>query len=146
MKIRLEIDSKYSEPEIRVCDQKDNPKIRNVCQRITELLGTRLMAYDDGDPVPVPASDIIRIYSQNKLVFLTTSQKTYRIKERLYEVETLLDPSDFVRISNSEIINIHKLMRMDTSLTGTIRMMLAGDIETYVSRRYVSKIKSALGI
>jgi len=35
---------------------------------------------------------------------------------------------------------------LDTSMTGTIHMYLDGEVETYVSRRYVSKIKQVLGM
>ena len=58
-------------------------------------------------------------------------------------MEEKLDKTRFVRISNSEIVNLRKIKRMDTSITGTIKMYLEGEIETYVSRRYVSKIKTA---
>lgn len=61
-------------------------------------------------------------------------------------MEERLDVKRYVRISNSEIINVQKLIKLDTSLTGTIKMYLKGNQETYVSRRYVSKIKKALGI
>ena len=61
-------------------------------------------------------------------------------------MEEQLDNRKFVRISNSEIVNIKKIKKLDTSLTGTICMYLEGEKMTYVSRRYVSKIKKVLGI
>ena len=50
----------------------------------------------------------------------------------------------FVRISNSEIVNSGHIDRLDMSLTGTIKMCMENGDETYVSRRYVSKIKDEL--
>ena len=35
---------------------------------------------------------------------------------------------------------------LDLSITGTIRMTLEGGVTAYVSRRYVKKIKQALGL
>ena len=96
--------------------------------------------------VMVQASDIVRIFAANKQVYVATVAGEYRIKERLYELEEKLDDKVFVRISNSEIVHVKKLVRMDTSLTGTIRMFLQGGMDTYVSRRYVAKIKKALGL
>ena len=75
-----------------------------------------------------------------------TENKQYRLRERLYELEEILDYELFVRISNSEIVNVKKIIRMDTSLTGTILMYMKGNTQTFVSRRYVSKIKKALKI
>ena len=60
------------------------------------------------------------------------------------ELEEILDSDSFVRISNSEIVNVRKIIRLDTSITGTIRMYMKGDTQTFVSRRYVSRIKKTL--
>ena len=51
-----------------------------------------------------------------------------------------------MRISNSEIVNLKKVTSLDLSLTGTIRMTLNGSVTAYVSRRYVKKIKQAIGL
>ena len=77
-------------------------------------------------------------------VYLLTEKRQYRLRERLYELEEILDSDSFVRISNSEIVNVKKIIRLDTSITGTIRMYMKGDTQTFVSRRYVSRIKKTL--
>ena len=51
-----------------------------------------------------------------------------------------------VRISNSEIVNLDYVTALDLSLAGTIRMTLDHSVNTYVSRRYVKRIKEALGL
>ena len=43
-------------------------------------------------------------------------------------------------------MNLKKVTALDLSLAGTIRMTLAGGGVCYVSRRYVKKIKEALGL
>ena len=75
-----------------------------------------------------------------------TPEGVYDLRERLYELEGKLDRHTFVRISHSEIVNLRKVTALDLSLTGTIRMTLAGGVVCYVSRRYVKKIKEALGL
>ena len=64
---------------------------------------------------------------------------------RLYEIEEKLCSGNFVRISNSEIINLKKVKNFDLSFTGTILVRLSDGSTSYVSRRYVSKIKKILG-
>ena len=49
-------------------------------------------------------------------------------------------------MSHSEIVNLRQVTGLDLSLTGTIRMTLRGGTACYVSRRYVKKIKEALGL
>ena len=51
-----------------------------------------------------------------------------------------------VRISKSEIINLRFVKRLDLSITGTIGIQLKTGETAYVSRRYVNRIKSILGL
>lgn len=43
-------------------------------------------------------------------------------------------------------MNLRQVTGLDLGLTGTIRMTLTGGVTTYVSRRYVKKIKEVLGL
>ena len=96
--------------------------------------------------VPLAAAEILRCYGEEKGVKVQTTQGVYDLKERLYELESKLDRHTFVRISHSELVNLEKVTALDLSLTGTIRMTLAEDTVCYVPRRYVKKIKEALGL
>ena len=75
-----------------------------------------------------------------------TAQEVYGVHLRLYELEERLDQTGFVRISNSEIINLDRVTAVDLSLSGTICMTLDGAVKSYVSRRYVKKIKETLNL
>ena len=70
----------------------------------------------------------------------------YALRQRLYELEERLSARMFVRISHSELINLNRVRGFDLSLAGTICVTLTGGVSTYVSRRYVSKIKQVLGL
>ena len=50
----------------------------------------------------------------------------------------------FVRVSNSEIVNLDRVTALDLTLAGTIKMTLEGGTVCWVSRRYVRKIRQAL--
>lgn len=146
MKIRLEFHEKYREPEIHICYDRDSQEIRKIYDAIKGMVDLKIRANEGNETVMLPCSEIIRIYSQEKRVYAVTAEKTYLLHERLYELEESLDMHQFIRISNSEIVNVQKIKRLDTGITGTIKMYLWGEQETYVSRRYVTKIKKALGI
>ena len=89
---------------------------------------------------------IYRIYAEEGKVLARTESGLYQIRLRLYELEERLDDSKFVRISNSEIVNLKKVKSLDLSFVGTICMELSNGEVSYVSRRYVSKIKKKLGL
>ncbi len=94
----------------------------------------------------IEQADLIRIYASSGKVFAVTHKGEYALRLRLYEIEERLPPHQFVRISHSEIINLKNVHNFDLSLSGTICVKLTNGTITYVSRRYVSKLKKILGI
>lgn len=99
--------------------------------------------YSEGSVTKLRKDSIIRIYAKDKRVYADTLDDTYLLKSTLYRLEEEL-PDNFVRISNSEIVNADRIIRMDLNLIGTIRIHMEGNIESFVSRRYVSKVRRAL--
>lgn len=146
MKIKLVIEPQYEKPEIHICHKEAGDELHSLYDAVNDVVNTQLMAYDENGVHMLVSSEIIRIFAQNQKVMAATSKGIYRLHQRLYEIEETLDGSRFLRISNSEIVNVKKIKRMDTSMTGTIQMYLDAGMETYVSRRYVTRIKKALGI
>ena len=65
-------------------------------------------------------TEIIRIYAENDRVYAKTKDGSYRLKARLYELEERLNKKMFIRISNSEIINLKEVKKFDLSFSGTI--------------------------
>ncbi len=146
MKIRFDIQKKYQEPEIHICSCRRDEQTQMLYRTINGLVGSNYTVYDGQSAVIVQVADIVRIYSRSKKVYVRTDGQEYEIKERLYTLEEELKTKDFVRISNSEIVNVRCIRRLDTSYAGTIKMIFKNQDETYVSRRCVSKIKMVLGI
>lgn len=95
---------------------------------------------------PIEPGEIVRVYAANGKVYAATERGEYLLRLRLYEAEERLDKATFARISNAEIINLKKARAFDLSLSGTICVRLTDNTITYVSRRYVAKIKQILGI
>lgn len=146
MKIEVLIDQDCKEPKIIILTDKRTDGINAIIKRLSETYSDSMTAFSERGVEIIDYKDVIRFYSENKKVFVQTSKGKYTVRLRLYELEDKLDSKIFVRISNSEIVNIRKIRNMDTSLTGTICVFLQGDIKTYASRRYVSKIKKKFGI
>ena len=94
----------------------------------------------------IKVADILRIFALNQKVYIQTANAEFLIKYRLYEIEDVLRKQKFLRISNSEIVNIRKIADIDLSIIGRVCIRLSGDICVYVSRRYIPKIKKSLGI
>ena len=108
--------------------------------------GSALIGWQEERAYPIQEEELLRCFAQDKGGKAQTAQGEYDLRERLYELESKLDRHTFVRISHSEIVNLKKVTALDLSLTGTIRMTLSDGTACYVSRRYVKKIKEALGL
>lgn len=148
MQIKYNIQPEFKDPEIHICSDKMDRRTTQIYETVSGIFETAINGYREGydEASRIRPAEIIRIFSANKKVYVTTREGRFTIRERLYEMEERFCHSGFVRISNSEIVNVSAIRHIDTKLTGTIKMQLDGDIETYVSRRYVSAIKKSLGI
>lgn len=146
MKVEIKIDSSYTEPKIIIMTASITEDINNIVKKISDETSWIISGSKDEKIEVLEQSELIRIYASGGKVFAVTGKGEYVLRFRLYELEKRLDSCQFVRISNSEIINLKKVSHFDLSFTGTICVKLSNNTTTYVSRRYVSKIKKILGI
>ena len=91
----------------------------------------------------IAINKFIRFYSGAKLVYAQTEKEEYHISKRLYELEEIL-PIQFVRESNSEIINLDYVSHFSMSVGGIINIEFKNGTMTSSSRRYLKKIKEIL--
>ena len=144
MKVDIRIDPACGEPSVTITASALTEEVRALAARLEG--GAVLIGWEGDRAVPLSEGDILRCYGEEKGVRVQTIGGAYDLRERLYELEGKLDRHTFVRISHSEIVNLGKVTALDLSLTGTIRMTLTGGTVCWVSRRYVKKIKEALGL
>ena len=146
MKLNINIDVGAKEPEILITTAHMTEDVNRVVEFVSRLddSPTILSGIRDDKVELLDYDAIIRIYAEEGKVFARTEQGLYQIRLRLYEVEERLDNGKFVRISNSEIVNLKKVKSLDLSFVGTICMELSNGDMCYVSRRYVKKIKKEL--
>lgn len=147
MKVRIKLDPACTEPVLTIEAAQLTPQLQALAQRLESEDRGRLLGWQ-GDTVTVLSSaDLTRFYTQDRGVFCQDAAgETYALRLRLYELEEVLDPRQFVRISNSELVNLHQITALDLKLSGTIKLTLAGGSLCFVSRRNVKKLKEALGL
>ena len=148
MKLNINIDAGAKEPEITITTSHMTEDVNRVVDFVSRLddAPTIISGIREDKVELLDPEVIVNIYAEDSKVFAKTEKGSYQIRLRLYEVEERLDNSKFVRISNSEIVNLKKVKSLDLSFVGTICMELSNGEVSYVSRRYVSKIKKVLGL
>lgn len=146
MNIEIKIDSDYKIPKVIILTDKVTEEINALVARLSEEAPQLISGFRDNVLRILEQDEIIRVYSSDGKIIAVTDEGEYFLRQRLYEMEERLDNSKFVRISNSEIINLKRVKSFDLSFVGTICVSLNNSEITYVSRRYVSKIKKILGV
>ena len=146
MKIEIKIDDTATETKVIIVTREVTESVQALIKRLSEEQPKVIAGFLEDTVRLLREEEIFRIYAADGKVFAVTEKGEFTLRLRLYELEERLDKNRFVRISNSEIVNLGKVTGFDLSVSGTIRVSLANGTSTYVSRRYVSKIKTTLGL
>ncbi len=146
MQVEIKIDENCVEPKLIIVTDKVTDEIKDILNTLSSKTPEVITGFYNDLAEILSPEDIIRIYAEGGKTFATVNKKEYVLRQRLYELEEQLTKHSFVRISNSEIINLKKVRNFDLSLSGTICVTMSDNTSTYVSRRYVSKIKQVLGL
>ena len=146
MNIEIQIDENCRTPKIIIVTDCMTEEVSEIMRRLSEEQTKTLTGFRDGAAELLAPEDVLRIYAANGRVYAWTERSEYQLRLRLYELEQRLDRQTFVRISNSEIINLKRERKFDLSLSGTICVILSDGTAAYVSRRYVARIKQLLGL
>ena len=142
---------KCDKPYCVIHAEAETDGIKAIAEKISSMdetgRATMLNGWDGDYCIQVKQSEIFRIYSMDKKVYLETEKETLLLKLRLYEFEELAQNcgwTEFIRISNTDIVNFSKVTNLDLSLTGIVRVNFTNGKSAIVSRRYMSKIKNEL--
>ena len=147
MEVEIKLEPGRKEPKAILLAGADSPELRELAERLAGVSLGPIPAFQGDRAALLEPGSVLRFYTDGKGVSAQTGEGVYSVRLRLYELEERLTPRGFLRVSHSELVNRRYVTALDLSLTGTIRMTLAhGAAVCYVSRRYVKKIKEALGL
>lgn len=145
--IKLIIDEAIEKLTVIIKNREKNDDVEGVINAIQTYADKKqpmIQAYFKGSVVMLPQRQIFRVYIVNRKIMIQTSERLYEVRKNLRDLEEVLDQESFIRISQSEILNIKRVKNFDFSSTGTIGVELENGEKTYVSRRRVKEIKAVL--
>lgn len=144
MDIQIVEDIKERLQVIIKCRRMDEEVIR--LKTHIELFEKKLRARKDDKYFLVNSSDALYFESVDNQTFLYTDNDIMEIKFRLYELEQILSPKDFIRISKSLIVNIGKISSLRPELNRTILVTMYNGERLYVSRKYAPALRRLLQV
>ena len=143
MKYKLIIDENVEESIVITAKEKN--ELVNKIEKIINMTEYNLIAYSEEEIIPIDIKCVYAFYTNDSKVYVSLKDKEYVIKERLYQIEGLLDDS-FVKINQGCIVKISKILKFDSSLTGSLKVILKNGFQDYISRRELKNVKRRIGL
>ena len=131
---------------------KDEEVVATVHSRsaLTDEIEALILKYAGADRIPAYCDDDMKMLTfsdiecvtvlDGKTYAIDSKNRRYRLKQRLYELETLL-PSSFIRINKSTLANEARLDRFAVTYAGSVDAVFKCGYTEYVSRRCFAQIK-----
>ncbi len=94
----------------------------------------------------VPAKDIDYIAASGDSVIAHAGASTHVIRKSMSEILGSLDPSRFVRIHRSTIVNLSRVVKLEPYLHGEYILVMPGGTKLKVSRGYRELVAERLGL
>ncbi len=104
----------------------------------------RFLVRTAGRAHAVRVEDVESIESADHYVELRTGQGTHLMREALARLEPRLDPSRFVRIHRSTIVNVDRIRELEPALHGECIVRLVSGRRLRCSRTYAAALKRAV--
>lgn len=95
---------------------------------------------------PIATDDIVFIETFKNDVVLHTTSEQYHITERLIRLEGILDPSRFLRISNSVIVATKQIKKIKPTFSSKYILTMSDGSEVDVTRSYFSRFRDFFGL
>lgn len=135
-----EITAFLSERGIELAD--DAPYVITEAQRYPSFISVR---NGERESMRLAADEIVCIEAFGKDIEVHTERGTYLAQERIYRLEELLDPKEFIRISKSVIISKRHVKKIRPALSMKFVLTLSDGRLVDVTRSYYSEFKRFFG-
>ena len=142
MNIRLIINESAEHEVIEIiikCAQIDD-RLARLIEQIKQY-DIRLLGTQDGKTHSLIAVDILYIESIENTSFLYVKMEMYESDLKLYELETLLKGTHFIRISKNMIVNVTYIESVRALFNGKFEALLTNGEKVIVNRHYVKAFK-----
>ncbi|HLS59969.1 MAG TPA: LytTR family DNA-binding domain-containing protein [Virgibacillus sp.] len=144
MKINIDIDDKHEHTSITIQAKEWSEEIEELVNIIKKRKPQRLFGIEGEQTIILEPNDIEFVYAEQRKVFAVLDNRILELKMKLYEVENILAPYEFMRFSKSVIGNLSHIHRFELSFNGNLCVYFHSGNKEYISRKYVMGIKEKL--
>lgn len=145
MKLLIDQSPDNEEVEITIKCGLIDPGLEKLIEQI-RLYSFSVTAKRDGKTFQLRLEEVYYFESVANRTFLYTEKEVYECGMKLYELESQLAKTNFVRISKSCILNVTTLKNVRALLNGKMEAELDNGEKVVVTRHYVDALKQKLGL
>lgn len=145
VKISLQIDDVYEDIEILIRSPKLTPELEQILAALY-LTERKITVTNGAETALLDAAEIVYAESVERKTFVYTKTECQETKLRLYELEELLEPCGFLRISKSCLVQVKMIRSVRTEIARKLRLTLETGEQIIVSRQYADVLKQHLGV
>lgn len=144
MKINIDIDDKHEETLITIQANEWSEELEEVISMVKRRKPQRIFGIDEDQTILLQPEDIDFVYAENRKTFASLENRQLEVRLKLYEIEKMLAPHNFMRFSKSVIGNLNHIQRFEVSFNGNLCVYFHSGNKEYITRKYVSAIKDKL--
>ena len=108
VQVEVKLDTAATEPKVIILTNRMTEEVHSLVQMLSDTEPKLIAGFREDTVTVLDEKDILKVYAANGKVYAVLPSGEYTLRLRLYEIEERLKPQHFVRISNSEIINLKK--------------------------------------
>ncbi|MDK8340325.1 LytTR family DNA-binding domain-containing protein [Peptoniphilus harei] len=146
MKVDIIIDETLEETQVKIFAKGYSKEVETIKDLLADRIIDKIVAFRDKEVFILSHEEIIRLFAQDKRVFIKTKNGTFSSRLTVSELENRLGKKKFIKISRSDIVNLDFVKKLDLSFTGTIAVELTNGDVAYVSRRNLKEFRRVLGL
>lgn len=104
----------------------------------------RLLVKNRDKVVPVDVSAVEWLEAEGDYTRIHTGDQPYLVGQTLSHLITLLDPSSFIRIHRSSVVNLHYIKEINKTFKGNYIVRLISGTELPVGRAWLKELKKKI--
>ncbi|MBQ8148021.1 MAG: LytTR family transcriptional regulator DNA-binding domain-containing protein [Lachnospiraceae bacterium] len=143
MRLIMRERQELTEPEVTVEYREMTGSVKRVADFVRTVEQT-ISGRKEGEEYTISLQEIYYVESVDKKTFIYCEKDVYQSNRKLYELEEVLIPAGFVRVSKSIILNIEMLKGVKSLVNSRLEAILSNGERICVTRKYLKDIRGAL--
>lgn len=145
MRIKIDEQENLQEIVVTISCRKVDKEVSDII-KLLKMKSKTISGIKENEVILVKVFETLYIESVDKKTFIYTKEDVFQCKEKLYELEEILEKESFIRISKNTIVNLNKVSKIVPDISRRLILTLENKEKVIVSRSFTFNFKKSLGL